>query len=185
MLLESKIKHLKPKINEIKRRDRKIKRSKKNHCKPKDYYKPIKINSAFNNNYIEYQSNRDKDKKLSIEEYLNLIKPYLSNIIYDPKEKWKIQLTMKINFVSTEESNEIHIMYIRSKNIVILTGYETDEIVEELFDSLLQKHHYALENTGEGSGHVFDSTDVLYYKLNKTSLNRDGSYIDSPEWLKK
>ena len=57
MLLESKIKHLKPKINEIKRRDRKIKRSKKNHCKPKDYYKPIKINSAFNNNYIEYQSN--------------------------------------------------------------------------------------------------------------------------------
>ena len=75
-------------------------------------------------------------------------------------------------------------MYIRSKNIVILIGYETDEIVEELFDSLLQKHHYALENTDEGTGHVFDSTDVLYYKLNKTSLNRDGSYIDSPEWLK-
>ena len=65
-----------------------------------------------------------------------------------------------------------------------MTGYETDDIVEELFDSLLQKYHFALENTGGGSDHVFDSIDVLYHKLHKTSLNRSGSYIDSPEWLK-
>ena len=30
----------------------------------------------------------------------------------------------------------------------------------------------------------FDSVDSLYYKLDKTSLNRGGSYIDSPKWLK-
>ena len=29
-----------------------------------------------------------------------------------------------------------------------------------------------------------DSIDLLYYKLHKISLNRSGSYIDSPEWLK-
>ena len=34
------------------------------------------------------------------------------------------------------------------------------------------------------SGFVFDSIDLLYYKLHKISLNRGGSCIDSPEWLK-
>ena len=36
-----------------------------------------------------------------------------------------------------------------------------------------------------GSEFVFDHLDALYYNLNKISLNRGGSYIDSPEWLKK
>ena len=31
---------------------------------------------------------------------------------------------------------------------------------------------------------VFDSVDVLCYKLHRISLNRSGSYIDSPKWLK-
>ena len=31
---------------------------------------------------------------------------------------------------------------------------------------------------------VFDNIDSLYYKLHKISLNRGGSYIDSPKWLK-
>ena len=35
-----------------------------------------------------------------------------------------------------------------------------------------------------GSGLVFDNVDSLYYKLHKISLNRGGSYIDSPKWLK-
>ena len=36
----------------------------------------------------------------------------------------------------------------------------------------------------KGSEFLFDSVDVLYYNLNKISLNRGGSHIDSPEWLK-
>ena len=35
-----------------------------------------------------------------------------------------------------------------------------------------------------GSEFVFDGVDVLYYDLKKISLNRGGSYIDSPEWIK-
>ena len=31
---------------------------------------------------------------------------------------------------------------------------------------------------------IFDSVDALYYNLNKVSLSRGGSYIDSPKWLK-
>ena len=35
-----------------------------------------------------------------------------------------------------------------------------------------------------GSEFVFDSIDLLYYKLHKISLNRGESYIDSPDWMK-
>ena len=31
---------------------------------------------------------------------------------------------------------------------------------------------------------VFYSADLLHYNLQKISINRGGSYIDSPEWLK-
>ena len=51
----------------------------------KDYYKPMKINNGFNNNYIEYQSNEDKGKALSIKEHLDMIKQHLSDIINDHK----------------------------------------------------------------------------------------------------
>ena len=37
-----------------------------NQSTNEDYYKPIKTNSAFNGNYIEYQSKGDRDKNLSI-----------------------------------------------------------------------------------------------------------------------
>ena len=36
----------------------------------------------------------------------------------------------------------------------------------------------------KGSNFVFESVDLLYYKLHKISLNRGGSYIDSPDWIK-
>ena len=52
-----------------------------------DYYKPIIARSAFNSSYIQYESKGDKGKNLSIKEYLNIIKPYLSDIINDHKTR--------------------------------------------------------------------------------------------------
>ena len=40
-----------------------------------------------------------------------------------------------------------------------------------------------LEEPMKGSPFVFDSVDLLYYKLHEISLNRGGSYTDSPKWL--
>ena len=36
-----------------------------------DNCEPVRIGHSFSSNYIEYESNGDKDKKLSIEEYLD------------------------------------------------------------------------------------------------------------------
>ena len=33
-----------------------------------DYYKPVRVNKFWSNNYIEYKSNADKNKILSVEE---------------------------------------------------------------------------------------------------------------------
>ena len=41
-----------------------------------DYYKLIRTGNTFRSNYIEYESNSDKDKSLSIKEYLNNIRPH-------------------------------------------------------------------------------------------------------------
>ena len=47
--------------------------------------KPIKINNAFYDDFMEYEINVDKDKTLSIKEYLDMIRQYLSDIINNHK----------------------------------------------------------------------------------------------------
>ena len=63
-----------------------------------DYYKPKRVNNFWNNNYIEYDSNEDKNGMLSLDRYINKIEPYLRNIIIDLQSSytWKIQLTMQL-----------------------------------------------------------------------------------------
>ena len=169
-----------------------------------DYYKPIITKGAFNGNYIQYESNGDKRKNLSIKKYLNMIRPYLSDIINDHKtygkwkiqpgdkvrarktqSEWKIQLTMANNFISSKDSEETRTMHTKSNNVEIMMGSETDEIIEEPFKSFLQKYQEGLEESMRGSEFIFDSVDSLYYNLNKISLSRGGSYIDSPKWQKR
>ena len=77
-------------------------------------------------------------------------------------------------------------MHTKGNNIEIMVVSETDEIIEEIFRFLLQRHQERLEESMKGSEFIFDSVHLLDYHLQKTSLKRIGSlYIDSPEWLKK
>ena len=92
---------------------------------------------------------------------------------------------MTINFVfSKKDSDETRTMRIKSNNIEIMMDSQTNEIIEELFKSLLERYQEGLEESKRGSEFIFDSVDALYYDLNKVNLNRGGSYIDSPVWLK-
>ena len=127
-----------------------------------DYYKPIIARGAFNGSYIQYESKGDKGK------YLNMIKPYLSDIVNDHKARglaryhsgnktlteetsseWKIRLTMAINFTSFKDFNET--MHTKSNNVEIMMGSETDEIIEDLFETFLQKYEEVLEESVRGS----------------------------------
>ena len=134
-----------------------------------------------------------------------MIRPCLSDIINDhkaPKKlrvhsrnevvdyetqygEWKIQWTMSINFISSKHSGETRTMQTKSDNIEIMMGSETVDIIHELFKSFLQKYQEGLEESMRESEFIFDSVNLLYYNLQKISLNRKGSsYIDSPKVLK-
>ena len=54
----------------------------------------------------------------------------------------------------------------------ILTGNETIQNTEKLFESLLQRYQEMLEQPMKGSEFVYDSVDVLHYKFHRISLNR-------------
>ena len=62
---------------------------------------------------------------------------------------------------------------------------EKDEIIEEVFKSLLQRYQEGTEKSQKGSEFVYNSVNLLHYRLQKASLKGTGSsYIDSPKWLK-
>ena len=77
---------------------------------------------------------------------------------------------MTINFFSSKDSEETHTMNTKDDNVEIMMGNEADEIIEELFESLLQRYQEGLEKSVTGN----------VIKLHKISLNRSGSYIDYP-----
>ena len=65
----------------------------------------------------------DKNKNLSVNEYLNEIKPYLKDIITDFQKSgtWKIQWTIAINFLSSKDLDEEQIMDSKTDNMEVMT----------------------------------------------------------------
>ena len=103
---------------------------------------------------------------------------------HNARGKWKIQLTMKINFVSVLDRTQFQAMHINSNNIEIMISNETNNIITELFNSIFKKYQEGLETKMKGSSFIFYHVNLLYYHLHKVSLNRGGSCIDSPEFIK-
>ena len=56
------------------------------HEEGENYYKPVRLNNFWSNNYIEYKSNGNKNRIISVKEYLDKIRPYLKDIINDLKK---------------------------------------------------------------------------------------------------
>ena len=111
---------------------------------------------------------------LSFNEYLELIKPYLYDLInvYKAKGEWKLQLSAEISFVSQKpDSNEIRIMYTRSTPEEIIIGCETEEVAENLIMQLLQKYQDNLQNKMNGSDFIFNGINYLYYHLNRITID--------------
>ena len=75
-------------------------------------------------------------------------------------------------------------MHTRSNNEEFMNGRDTDEIIKGLFESFIQKYEENLQEKMKRSDFEFDGVNFLYYDFNKISINREGSYIDSPKWIK-
>ena len=118
---------------------------------------------------------------------MDLIKPYLEDLINEKKNKgeWKLQLMAKISFVSLKpDSDETRLMHTRSNTAEFMNGSETEEIIESLYRSLLQNYNDNLQEKKKGSDFVFNGINYFYYDFNRVSTCKGRSYIDSPKWLK-
>ena len=95
------------------------------------YCKAVIISNVMNNDYIEYESNSDRNKNVSVQEYLNVIKPYLKDMIIDLQisDTWKIQLTIAINFISSKDVDEQCVIHSKSENIEVMPYDDAYEVL--------------------------------------------------------
>ena len=124
--LEKEIKRIKDRIL------RNIKNSFEYEKEEENYCKPVRVNNFCSNNYMQYKSNGYKNKALSVEEYLNKIRP-LNGTVNNLKKSdtWKIQLTITINSISSEDGNdEERVMNSKSDNMKIMISDEADEVIK-------------------------------------------------------
>ena len=49
----------------------------------KDHYEPVRVANFWSDNYIEYEGNCNRNKTLSIEEYLDKVRPYILKGYYN------------------------------------------------------------------------------------------------------
>ena len=69
---------------------------------------------------------------------------------------------MKVKFISTKDDGESQLMHLKSDNKEFMTENDTDEIIEELSDSLLHRCQIGLEQSMKGSNFLFDYVERLF-----------------------
>ena len=98
---------------------------------------------------------------------------------------WKIQLIMLNNCTSSKKFEETCPIYSANVPVEILMGSDTDDIIEELFETILQRFEEARETSNKKrSEFIHESVELLYYYFHKIDMKRGESYIESSKWLK-
>ena len=89
---------------------------------------------------------------------------------------------MRANFISSKDTGETRTIYVWSDKVRIMRGSDTDDIIRKNFRSFLHNYEKELKII-KGSDFVFESVELVDYKLHRVRLRRGGSYVKSPEWL--
>ena len=146
--------------------------------KKKKTFKPVSVINFWSNNYIEYESNCDRNKTISVEKYLNKVGSYLKDIIDNLKKSdtSEIQSAIANNFVSSIDNDEERVIHSKSDNRKIMINDKAVEVIE-LSNSPKNRYQNDLESM-KGIEFVFDYVHLLYYKYHKINLKRGRSYID-------
>ena len=87
--------------------------------------------------------------------------------------------------ISSKNFEEMCSIDLASNNIELFVGSDTDDIIDKLFDTILQRSQEARETSNvRGSKFIHESFGLLYYYFYKIDMKRGESYIELPEWLK-
>ena len=92
---------------------------------------------------------------------------------------------MKNNCISTKNFEETCTIYSASKPVEIFMGSDTNDTIDRLFDTLLQRFQQAIETSNDKKRwFTHESVDLTYYYFQKIDIRRAESYIESSNWLK-
>ena len=75
-------------------------------------------------------------------------------------------------------------MHSKSDNFEIMMGADTNEIIRNLFNSILRRYKKGLPTSMRGSEFVFHYVESMNYIFHKIDLKRCGSYIKDLKWIK-
>ena len=98
------------------------------------------------------------------------------------RRAWKNQISMHVNIISSKDTGETRTIYVWSDKVRIMRGSDTNDIIRKNFRSFLHNYEKELKII-KGSDFVFESVELVDYKLHRVRLRRGGSYVKSPEWL--
>ena len=140
-------------------------------------------------------------ENLSPKKYLNMIRPYLRDLIDEHKRimelnnnninngnnnraEWKIQLMIKKNFISVKDFEYSGTIYSASKPIEIFMGSNTENVIDTLFNTILNRIQQLMETPYQrGSRFTHDSVGLLYYHFQRIDIRKGETYIVSLEWI--
>ena len=95
---------------------------------------------------------------------------------------WKIKISMPVNFISSKDTGETRTIYVWLDNVSIIWDSYSNDIIRKLFRSSLHNYQEELK-INKGSDFVFESVELMDYKLHRVRLRRGGSYIKSSDGL--
>ena len=79
----------------------------------KNYYNPVRVGNFWSNNYNKDETNSNKNKTVSVEEYLEKILPYLKDVVNNLNkfDTRKVELIIVINFIYSKNNDEEPIIH--------------------------------------------------------------------------
>ena len=100
-------------------------------------------------------------------------------------DRWRIQLTIAITFVSSKDNDEECVIHSKSDKTENMSNDKAGEVIEEPFQSLYFRYEIGLETIMKGSDFALNCVHLVLKKCHKMNLNQGGTYIDSLDWIKK
>ena len=90
---------------------------------------------------------------------------------------------MQNSCISTRSFEKTRTIYTKSEPVEIFMGSNTEDVIDRLFNTLLQRFQRAQETSNDrGSEFIPDSVELLsYYHFQRIDIRRAESYIMSPD----
>ena len=85
----------------------------------------------------------------------------------------EIQFVIQNNFISDKNFEDTRTIYSASKPVEIFMGSDTENAIDTLFNTILDRIQQAIETSNErGSGFTPESVALLYYYFQKIDIRK-------------